>query len=173
MLIKIIGCLFVICATSGYGYSKGLEYKKHVEELERLKRVIWHLKGELSYTRTSLQEICRRVSKRVEKPYENWLISMSEIMEQKGYSALGRLWEVETLEHLQEISLATEDVEELASLGYQMGYLDVTRQEETLKWYGERLEEKRKRLSEKMEEKRRMCNLLGVLGGIFLAILFF
>lgn len=171
MVVKLIGCVLVICTTSAIGFAKGMEYKNRVDELDRLKRVIWHLKGEVSYTRNSLQEICQQVAKRVEDPYESWLISLEERIEEKGYSNLGNLWKKETQEHLKETCLKKEDVEELAGLGAQLGYFDVTRQEETLKWYAARLEEKRDALADKLEERRKLCSTLGVMGGLFLAIL--
>lgn len=171
MLIKLIGCVFVIGTTSAIGFGKGMEYKRHVDELDRLKRVIWHLKGEINYTRNSLQEICQQVAKRVENPYENWLLSLAEQIEEKGHSNLGKLWENAALAYLKDTDLKKEDVEELASLGYQLGYFDVTRQEETLKWYAARLEEKRNALADKLEERRKLCSTLGVMSGIFLAIL--
>lgn len=173
MLRKWIGCLLIIGATTAWGISKGREYKYQVEELDRLKRVIWHLKGEICYTRNSLSEICFRVAKRVENPYASWLYSMAECLEKKGYSELGKLWEKETMAHFCDSHLHKSEVEELAALGYQLGYLDVTRQEETLKWYGKRLEERRKPLADKMEERRRLCTTLGVMAGIFLSILLF
>lgn len=171
MISKCIGCLFIVFATTAMGISKGREYKNQVEELERLKRVIWHLKGEICYTRNSLADVCFRVTKRVENPYASWLYSMAECLEKKGYSELGKLWEEETRNHFIDSYLKKEDMEELAALGYQLGYLDVMRQEETLKWYGKRLEERRKPLADKLEERRKLCTTLGVMTGIFLSIL--
>lgn len=171
MVTKVIGCVLVVCATTAIGMRTGMEYKYRVEELERLKRVIWHLKGEISYSRNALQEVCYQVAKRVENPYKSWLCCMAESLEKKGYSDLGKLWETETFVHFEDTHLSRTDVAELANLGYQLGYMDVTRQEETLKWYKTRLEETRKPLAEKLEERRRLCTTLGVMSGIFLAIL--
>lgn len=171
MLIKMMGCILIVSATTGFGYSKGLEYKRRILELEKLIRVIWHLKGEISYTKAALQEVCIKVARRVEAPYQEWLKSIAYRIGEKGYSGLGALWEAETRIHIPKKHLHVKDIEELVSLGYQMGYMDVKRQEETLRWYGEQIEEKRKRLAEKAEEKCRLCNCLGVMSGIFLAII--
>lgn len=171
MLTKVIGCGLVVCATTAIGMRTGMEYKYRVEELGRLKRVIWHLKGEINYSRNALPDVCFQVAKRVENPYKSWLCCMGESLEKKGYSDLGKLWQMETLAHFEDTHLSRKDVAELADLGYQLGYMDVVRQEETLKWYGARLEETRKPLAEKLEERRRLCTTLGVMSGIFLAIL--
>lgn len=171
MVRKLVGCIVIICVTTILGISKGMEYRSQVDELDRLKRVIWHLKGEICYTRNSLADICYRVAKRVDEPYTSWLYSMSKCLEKKGYSELGKLWEEEIRVYFSDSHLSKTDMEEFAMLGYQLGYLDVERQEETLKWYGKRLEERRKPLADKLEERRRLCTTLGVMAGIFLSIL--
>lgn len=170
MYLKAAGCLVVIFSASGYGYCRGLEYKKHVEELEYLNRLIGQIKGEISYTRAPLGDVFSKVGRRIREPYRSWLLALSAGMEYRGSTMLADLWKRITEEHLTNLYLDQEEQRELKNLGNQMGYLDIRMQEEVLAWYCGRLDEKRKMLSEELAQKRRLCSCLGVMGGIFLAI---
>lgn len=170
MLVKLLGCLLILISTSGFGYFKGLEYRKHIDEIQRLKHVIWQLRGEMKYTRLPLDAICRKLQTQTEEPYASWLRNISKRILEKGAMNLGVLWEEVTKKDLKELFLTTSEMAELSQLGYQLGHMDIGMQEQILCWYEEQLEEKRKKLSEKLDEKRRLCNCLGVMGGIFLII---
>lgn len=171
MYIKLIGSLCVIVAASGYGYSRGLEYKKRVETLDELRRIIWEIQGEIAYTRAPLEEICLRVQRRVKEPYKSWLFSLAGKLERKGNSVLGTLWKEAAKEHLDKLVLSEEDRDELMSMGEQMGYLDIRMQEEVFVRYGRNLEEKGRKLEAELEEKRKLCGCLGVMGGMALSLL--
>lgn len=171
MYAKIVGCICIVLASAGYGYSQGMEYKRYVEEVEYLCRLIRQMAGEMSYTKAPLAEVCIRMKNRVRQPYETWLFHLAEEMEKRGGMNLAFLWSKMAEEYLKELSLEKEEWEELKNLGSQMGYLDIRMQEDTLLWYAGKLEERQKILSAELAEKRRLCNLLGVTGGIFLVIL--
>lgn len=171
MWIKGAGCLLIVASTTGFGYFKGMEYKKQMEEMERLRQVIWLLRGEMKYTRTSLSEICKKVAKKLEMPYKNWLESIANQLRKKEHIPLGVLWKEETDKFTKKLHLPEEERRELAILGYQLGHIDIEMQENALLWFENNLEEKRKRLAERVEEKRKLCNCLGVMSGVLFVIL--
>ena len=171
MYLKIAGCILVILASSGYGYAKGLEYKKHVEEMEYLSRIIRQIGGEISYLKAPLPDVLKRVGKRAREPYQSWLFSLSGALERKGNAVLGDVWRMKTEEELKGILFRGEEMEELKGLGGQMSHLDIRMQEQTLAWYAKRLEEKEQYLRTELAQKRRLCNLLGVISGVFLAVI--
>ncbi|MCI8638279.1 MAG: hypothetical protein HFG41_03810 [Coprococcus sp.] len=171
MYLKIIGCVLIVLASSGYGYAKGLEYKKQVEELEYVSRLLRQVGGEISYLKAPLPDVLKRVGRRVKNPYQSWLFSLSDALGRKGDAVLGDVWRTKTEEELKGVFLCKEELEELKGLGGQMGHLDIRMQEQTLSWYAKRLEEKGQCLRTELAQKRRLCNLLGVMGGVFLAII--
>ena len=170
MYLKLAGCLVVILAASGYGYCQGLEYKSHVEEIEYLCRLVGQIQGEISYTKAPLSVVLSRVGKRVREPYRKWLLELSEAMEHREGVILAELWKKKAEESLKDLHLSLEEHEELQKLGEQMGYLDIRMQEEALAWYRKQLEARGEMLSGALAEKRRLCSCLGVMSGIFLAI---
>ena len=46
----MVGCLGIVAATSGYGYSRGMEYQRQITDTGELQRVIRQLAGEMEYT---------------------------------------------------------------------------------------------------------------------------
>ena len=92
-------------------------------------------------------------------------------MEERDGQNLAQLWERRTGRCLEDTCLTKEQKKELGELGAQMGYLDARMQEETLGWYAGRVEEERKKLAAEVAEKRRLCGCMGVMAGMFLAIL--
>lgn len=171
MYLKVAGCLCVILAGAGYGYSRGLEYKRQEEELEYVSRLFREMQGEISYTRASLAEVCQRVGRRAREPYRTWLLSVAEKLEIRGAPSLASLWEEQAEIWLKETVLDKDEKNELKKLGGQMDCLDIRMQEETFAWYAKRLEERHKRVAAEAAEKRRLCGSLGVMAGLFLAIL--
>lgn len=67
--------------------------------------------------------------------------------------------------------LKNKDKEELKAIGMQMGYLDEQMQLGTIDLYLEQLSFVIQKTREELVMKKRLCNCLGVMGGIFLVII--
>lgn len=171
MLLKIIGSICIMAGAYAYGYCTGLEYKRHIEELETLGRIIWQITGEISYTKAPLTEVFQRVGGRAEEPYRTWLLTLSQEMEEKGQRTLGVLWREAAQRELKQLLLSVEEKTELENLGNQMGCLDIHMQEAALSLYGKRLEERRETLLLGLAERRRLSACLGAAAGVFLVII--
>ena len=63
------------------------------------------------------------------------------------------------------------DIEKLKAAGENMGYLDEEMQIGTIDLYMEQLEREIQRLQKEFTAEKRLCHCLGVLGGIFLAVI--
>ena len=48
MLLKIVGSICIMAGAYAYGYCTGLDYKRHIEQLEELNRIIWQISGEIT-----------------------------------------------------------------------------------------------------------------------------
>ena len=171
MYLKIIGCICIIIACAGYGFSKGKEYKIHVDELGELRRIAMMFATETSYSKLPIAELAVRISKKVIEPYKSWLISLSDTLQKEKKYTLMHIWQKEAERLLTKLSLSEEEAEELKCLGAQIGNYNIQMQETSFRWYASSLEERRERLLKEVSEKQRLCNSLGVLAGIFLVIL--
>ncbi|XCP83926.1 stage III sporulation protein AB [Roseburia hominis] len=171
MFLKIIGCLAILTASSGYGLAKGLEYKRQVEEMSAIERIIWQLRGEITYMKAPLPDVFRRVGGRLKNPYREWLYVLSEELKGCGKENFQQIWERVTREKLRGISLPKSEWDELLRLGGQMRYLDIRMQEMALDWYGNQMQGREAAMREVLEQKRKLFAYLGVMGGAFLVIL--
>ena len=65
-----------------------------------------------------------------------------------------------------------EEMEILRTLGRRLGYLDREMQIKQIELLETDVEEQRRQLREKMPEQKKICQSLGLMGGILLAVLF-
>ncbi|OLA15707.1 MAG: hypothetical protein BHW14_01670 [Coprococcus sp. 43_8] len=156
MYLKMVGCLGIVAATSGYGYSRGMEYQRQITDTGELQRVIRQLAGEMEYT--------------YGQNYRIWLEHLAKELEMPSRS-LAIIWERCCESDLECLLLGREERVRLHELGMQLGSLDKKQETQIFLQYAEFLEEKRGGLLKEIQEKRRLCNLLGVTAGLFLTIL--
>ena len=73
--------------------------------------------------------------------------------------------------HLKESSLTKTDLEEFIRLGEDLGYMDITMQENTIHLYLEALKGEIARTEKEAPAKKKMYQALGLMTGIFLAVM--
>lgn len=169
---KIVGSLLIILASTGIGFLKGREFQCYLRELLELKRIFMMLKSEICYTKAPLGEAFFHIGKRTEGVFGTWLLRLGRELEEKTGKTFGDVWTQTAEESLTESRLKKSDMEQLLSLGMHMGYLGQEMQLGTIDLYLEQLEVEIQRARENMDTKKRLCNCLGVMGGIFLVVLF-
>ena len=82
----------------------------------------------------------------------------------------GSIWEAVLEEQGIRPMLGTEEWELMCRFGNSIGYLDLEMQQKTLALYLEELERAIEQLRREEPEKKRLCWGLGILGGLFLAV---
>ena len=158
MAFKWLGSLLVLFAAGGFGVWSAMQWRERLRLLEKLRQMIYFLKGEITYSHAPLAEGLERVGKRDPGPLGTLFTSAAEgICRQEG-------------ESLQETD---EDLEQLTGLGEHLGYLDVDMQERTLKLYLEQLDLSIDYLRTNQREKCRLYTSLGIMGGMFLVIMMY
>ena len=168
---KIIGAILIILASGGIGVTKGLELQKYLRELELLKQLFWMLKREIQYTKAPFSEAFSHIGRRMEGAQGEWLLYLAEQIEEKAGATFFELWTESIDRCLIKSQLKNKDKEELKAIGMQMGYLDEQMQLGTIDLYLEQLSFVIQKTREELVMKKRLCNCLGVMGGIFLVII--
>ena len=142
MYLKMVGCLGIVAATSGYGYSRGMEYQRQITDTGELQRVIRQLAGEMEYTYAPLAQVCASVSRRCSQNYRIWLEHLAKELEMPSRS-LAIIWERCCESDLECLLLGREERVRLHELGMQLGSLDKKQETQIFLQYAEFLEEKR------------------------------
>ena len=164
-MLKLIGSIFIVTATTGIGFSKGHQMQCHLHELEELKKLFCLLRSELQYTHAPFAEVFSKISTKTSPTYRAWLSNLSKRLLNKTRGSFWEIWCLAVTEDLQETNLKEDELEELKNVGKNLEYI------ESLDLYIEQLEYKITNTREAYRSKRKLCQSMGNMGGIFLVIL--
>lgn len=173
MILKWAGALMILAAGPGLGWWMADRWKKRLEQLEELRRLIYSLKGEITYSQAPLGEAFERSGRRCQGPLGQMFLQVSREIGQRQGDSLDQIWKRQAEQLVREhpdLPLNREDIDHLKGLGSQLGYLDIQMQERTLLLYLEQLDLAIGYLREHKKEKCRLYTSLGMMGGLFLVI---
>lgn len=169
--MRWVGFVLIVVATTMIGYEAGLEHQIHLDNLQILKQILQMLSSEIRYTKSPLYEAFSHIGKRMEPPFDTWLCTLAKKLEERSGTAFLKLWSRSIDVSLKGVKLSRDDIRELKRFGRYLGYLDEEMQIGNIELYKERLEHKISELREGIMTKRKLCNCLGAMSGIFLAII--
>lgn len=170
-MLKMSGCILIIVSCAGIGYVKAMELQKHFADLQMLRQLFLMLRSEIKCTKAPLGEAFWHISRRMSGSYGKWLARLSKELEEKSGRTFQELWNLSIEECLCATSLSADDIGKLKAAGSQMGYLDEEMQLGTIDLFLEQLEAETGQIRENLAGQKRLCNCLGILGGLFLAVL--
>lgn len=155
----------IIGASSGIGFTKSNDLQSHLNEMEEMKKLFYLLRSELQYTRAPFAETFYKISSKTKSPYKEWFSKLSQRLSAKTRGSFWEIWSLSIEEDLQGSNLKEDELEELKNVGKNLEYM------ESLNLYIEQLEYKITNTREAYRSKRKLCQSMGVMGGIFLVIL--
>lgn len=174
VVLRIAGCTCIIAGTTMYGFWLSARYSGHLSELEQLRQMIFLLKGQILYANAPLHEAFEAVGRRTEGHLAELFIRVAERIGQRQGEPFAEIWKAEVEQMGQENDaslLSKEDRQELGALGNHLGFLDREMQERNLLLYLEQLDLRIQEMREHKKERCRLCTSLGVMSGLFFAIL--
>lgn len=164
-MLKFIGTIVIITATTGIGFSKSKELQEHLNALEELKKLFCLLRSELQYTHAPFAEVFSKISTKTSTSYREWLSNLSQRLKNKTRGSFWEIWCLSIAEDMSESNLKEEELQEIKNVGKNMEYI------ESLDLFIEQLEYRIKNTRESYRSKRKLCQSMGIMGGIFLVIL--
>lgn len=174
--MRLIGCFMVVAGTTGYGAWLAGRYGQQLAQLEQLRQMIFLLKGQILYANAPLHEAFETVGRRMEGRLAEFFVRVAQRIGEQNGETFCSIWkrEVELLGRDaggEDVALSKEDRQSLAALGEHLGFLDREMQERNLLLYLEQLELRIGQMREHKQERCRLYTSLGVMSGLFLAIL--
>lgn len=155
----------ILLACSGIGFSKSTELKKHLAELEEIQKTFLLLKGELTYTKAPFAVLFLKVSKKIKSPYKEWMEQLFARLNSRNRTSFWQTWCESIDEDLKGSRLKKEELEELKEVGKNLEYV------EHLELFTEQMDYRIKHTREEYRSKRKLCQSMGIMGGVFLVIL--
>lgn len=171
-MIRWLGIGLVIAGSTAIGLAVSWEMEKRLVQLREMRRMVGMLEGEIRCANSTLSECFRHVAGRICEPFGAFLENMAEHMEEFRGDTVQEIFTQHVEQDLRDTALASEDLEQLKRLGEQLGYLDAQMQLNALALYQNQLEDSYKRAAEAFAGKAKLCRYLGLMGGLFLAIIF-
>ena len=171
MWIKLLGICLVCVSCAGIGGGEALRLIGRRRFLEEVKRIAAGLRGEIGYTQAVLPLVLCRAGARGDGKAGKLFLVAGERLEANPECPFGSIWEAVLEEQGIRPMLGTEEWELMCRFGNSIGYLDLEMQQKTLALYLEELERAIEQLRREEPEKKRLCWGLGILGGLFLAVL--
>lgn len=169
--MKLLGAVFIVSGAAGCGAWFANRYRQRIAQLEQLKQMIVFLKGQILYANAPLSEALEAVGKRMEGVLGRLFLEVAGRIEQRPGEPFRTIWK-ESLSCLEgNCALTKSDRQTLETLGEHLGFLDRESQERTLLLYLEQVDDQLKALKEHRQERCRLYTSLGIMGGLFLAVI--
>ena len=157
---------------AGIGFLKSASLSGRVRDLNALRKILRFLKGEISFASTTIPDAFWKIGARMDDPYRDFLQDLSEDLGRMDGETFSEIFSKNVDCHLKETSLTPEDKKELKEFGAGMGYLDRSMQIANLEHYDTCLKHKTEELMNGLPTKKKLFQSLGVMGGLFLVLLF-
>ena len=156
----------------GIGSAKSAELGKRKKMLEMILRMIILLRGEIHYGNKSLYDAFTGASGKLEGKYREFFILTAQEMKKKTGVTFGRIFRECAGKCLDLSCLSKEERERFYSLGDRLGYLGLEMQLKQLDQLEKETEYAIRELEKDFHEKRKLYRSMGILGGIFVVVLF-
>jgi stage III sporulation protein AB len=170
-MIKIIGCIVILIASSGFGYIAGSRFKYRVKELRLLMVSLQMLETEMTYTNTPLPEAFESVYLKSSTPINFIFKKVSQSLKNHTFSTVGEAFEKALLDCKDIMALSTEDIDILKSFGHTLGSSDIDGQIKSFKMVLKQLETQEAKAEEDRSKNEKMYKNLGFLAGIAVSVL--
>lgn len=170
-MIKIIGVILIVAGCTGMGFSFGGDLKERLTSLKLLRRMALLLRSEIKYRNTVLAEAFYHVAGNMGGACGRFLENVHKALEEKSGRGFAEIWEAAVDCELSGEALCAKDILILKELGGQLGFLDREMQLTTLDLYLEQVGQEIAAAEAGIREKVRIYGCLGVMGGLFLAII--
>ena len=130
-----------------------------------MKKIFYLLKSELQYTRAPFAEVFEKIGQKTREPFQTWLLDLCNRLKEKRSGMFWDMWCNSIDENLKGSRLKEDELKELKNVGKNLEYI------ESLDLFIGQMEYGIKNTRESYRTKRRLCQSLGIMGGIFLVIL--
>ncbi len=162
----------VILSSTAMGVYFSTLTKGRVHDLKAFKKNICLLRGDIRYAGTPLPEAMSMIGNRSNDHFKEFFLGLADEYQQMKGETFVEIWRKGTETYLKETYLTVADREQVARLGENLGFMDKEMQIKTIDLYLEQLDLEIEDSQQSVREKTRIYNLLGVLAGVFVTIIF-
>ena len=169
--MKIAGIILIVFSGAGLGICKSLELSRREKILEQLGKMILLLKNQIRCTGDTIPDALLEVAGKMSGEYREFLLSTSGAVQKRNGNTFGEIFKDCARELLPLSKVSEEERGCFLSIGERLGYLDREMQVAQLTLLEADMDRCLGSLRRTMKEKKKLYQNMGIMGGIFLAIL--
>ena len=170
-MYRIVGCILLVAAGTGMGFSGSMKLSERIYTLEMLLRMGIFLKGEIRCGNMSLPDAFYGVAGRMDGKYREFLISAADRMKSGTGETLSQICRECAENSLKKSCLTHGEKDAFFSFGEYLGYMDLEMQMRQLSLYENNLEAEILKRKAEVSGKKKLYQGIGILGGLLLAVL--
>lgn len=170
-MLRGIGAFLLLCGSAGVGWTMKNSLKERLRTLYRIRQIFLMLQNEITYSKASLPEACRRIGGRLEEPFHDAFFRIYEDMSANGGGSFSGIWKKNMELCIKGLDISQEDKRILTGFGECAGYMDGQMQAKAVDRYMHELDLSIKKLEDDMVNKSKVIMSLSIMGGMLLAII--
>ncbi len=170
-MMRWIGCVMMMISGAGLGFYYSARFGRRVALLTGLYQMVNLLKGEISYGSRPLPEAFLGMKGKLKAPISDFACCVALEAQRRQGKPFAEIFSCAVQKVFKDSALKESDLEALSDLGNHLGYLDRQMQLRVLDFYGHNLQDCIQELRRELPSQKKVCQSLGVMGGVFLAIL--
>jgi stage III sporulation protein AB len=170
-MIKIIGAILIITATTWIGIDLSRYLSERPKQLRLLRSALQSLEAEIMYGHTPLHEAARRLAEQLTKPLSGFFAGFARKLTDTE-TTVKEAWEDSLLEIWKQTSLRQREFEIMKQFGETLGRHDRVSQQKQIMLTLTHLEREEADARDKQAKYEKMVKSLGFLAGLLLIILF-
>ncbi|MBY0122432.1 stage III sporulation protein SpoIIIAB [Bacillus sp. S/N-304-OC-R1] len=169
-MIKLIGAVFIIIATTWGGFEASRHLTERPRQLRQLKSALQSLEAEIMYGHTPLHEAARRLSAQVPKPLSVFFDVFAKKLT-NSETTVKEAWEQSLKQIWKMTALKQGEYEIMKQFGETLGRHDRSSQQKQIMLTLSHLEREENDAYDKQAKYEKMVKSLGFLSGLLLVIL--
>jgi stage III sporulation protein AB len=171
-MIKLIGAVFIIVATTLTGFEAAKNFSNRPRQLRALRSALQSLEAEIMYGHTPLHEAARRLSGQLAKPLSGFFDAFAKRLTDTE-TTVKEAWETSLIEVWKQTSLKQGEFEIMKQFGETLGRHDRFSQQKHIMLTLTHLEREEADAIQNQAKYEKMFKSLGFLAGLLLIIILF
>lgn len=170
--LKVIGAILVIVSSGWLGFALRAELRQRIVFLQEFYRGLITLRQEIEYRKATMSEAARRVGQSQKEPWSSFYCMLAQRLEELPDLSFFEVWEEKRGEYLKGGSVRMEDQELISQLGRSLEQLNAGEGTRVLVVFEQNVQALAEAAKEEYRSKAQLYCRLGVMGGVFVVLLF-
>lgn len=170
-MIKGLGIVIIIAASTILGFCYGEKFKRRLKELKELQRGVYVLKSEINFTHSLLPDALYKVYEKCEGPVGEVFLKASELMNSNEEKDVYSCFIQGVKEKKSELSLTQGDIEIFLDFTKSLGEMDIEGHNDMLALTLENLGKAVQDAEHNMDKNVKMYRYLGFSFGAMVGII--